>query len=369
MSGLEGVFARMKLKEQQNATRDTQALIASDNGKFHVEGEAPVNFTVNDLELADSIGVGFFTEEVVRAVYKPNGMEIAVKKIKIFSRPTGRNDGHGQDSMIREASNFGRAAHANVVRLHGFYIDKLSFTCYICMEMMHANLDEVKRVAHNQDIPGLSESFSKAENESFLGCVTVSIVNALSFLRNVAKVMHRDLKPNNIMVNDKGAVKLCDFGVSKKLQSTLSSTRANTAGVGCLCYMAPERFDAVDGYGSKSEVWSFGITLFECATGRNPYEGNIDFVVSSMIKTDDAPRIEREENGYGLNLRNFVDACLFKPEDKRASLSPSDSNCLQCKKFYKQHAALPSERRNSTVMAVLDRVTPHLPHLRKGLIV
>ncbi|GMT25548.1 hypothetical protein PFISCL1PPCAC_16845, partial [Pristionchus fissidentatus] len=148
--------------------------------------------------------------------------------------------GNAQGKMLQEAATVKKATHANVVRLFGFIVATTSQRpvphCYICMERMHANLDEAKQVVHDQ------AKQTATRIESFLGCVTVSVIDALVYLRDHARIMHRDLKPNNIMINEKGEVKLCDFGESKMLTG-LTNTRAGTAGRGCVFYMAPERFD------------------------------------------------------------------------------------------------------------------------------
>ena len=104
---------------------------------------------------------------------------------------------------------------------------------------------------------------------SLAGKITVDTVKALSYLKEKLKIMHRDVKPSNILLDKSGAIKLCDFGISGQLVDSIAKTRD----AGCRPYMAPERIDPqrARGYDVRSDVWSLGITLIELATGKFPY--------------------------------------------------------------------------------------------------
>lgn len=78
-------------------------------------------------------------------------------------------------------------------------------------------------------------------------------------------MIHRDLKPSNILLNSKGEVKLCDFGDSVELINSKAGSVVGTIG-----YMAPERIQGHH-YTITSDVWSFGVTMMELATGLFPF--------------------------------------------------------------------------------------------------
>ena len=91
-------------------------------------------------------------------------------------------------------------------------------------------------------------------------------------LHTKLRVIHRDVKPSNILMSTNGKVKLCDFGISAYLVDSVAKTRE----AGCRPFMAPaERIDPTgnpDNYNVRSDVWSFGLSMLEIATGTFPYK-------------------------------------------------------------------------------------------------
>ncbi|TKC53110.1 hypothetical protein EI555_006608 [Monodon monoceros] len=95
---------------------------------------------------------------------------------------------------------------------------------------------------------------------TFYGALFREIVRALEHLHSKLSVIHRDVKPSNVLINKEGHVKMCDFGISGYLVDSV----AKTMDAGCKPYMAPERINPElnqKGYNVKSDVWSLGITM------------------------------------------------------------------------------------------------------------
>eukprot|EP00063_Salmo_salar_P051066 XP_014025901.1 PREDICTED: dual specificity mitogen-activated protein kinase kinase 1 [Salmo salar] len=90
------------------------------------------------------------------------------------------------------------------------------------------------------------------------------VIKGLSYLREKHKIMHRDVKPSNILVNSRGEIKLCDFGVSGQLIDSMANSF-----VGTRSYMSPERLQGTH-YSVQSDIWSMGLSLVEMAVGRFP---------------------------------------------------------------------------------------------------
>jgi len=100
--------------------------------------------------------------------------------------------------------------------------------------------------------------------EKYLRKITYAVLRGLSYLREKHQIIHRDVKPSNILVNSQGEIKICDFGVSGQLIDSMANSF-----VGTRSYMSPERLQGSQ-YSVASDLWSLGLSLVEMALGCYP---------------------------------------------------------------------------------------------------
>jgi mitogen-activated protein kinase kinase len=152
-----------------------------------------------------------------------------------------------------------------------------------------------------------------------LGKIAEAVLGGLTYLYQTHRIMHRDLKPSNVLVNSRGSIKLCDFGVSSELEGSVADTFVGTG-----TYMAPERIQGAQ-YTIKSDVWSFGLTLMELAIGKFPFasdsaedaggpQGILDLL--SQIVLEEPPKLPKSD-AFPLILEQIVDRCLSKDPNLR----------------------------------------------------
>ncbi|OKL64184.1 hypothetical protein UA08_01006 [Talaromyces atroroseus] len=224
--------------------------------------------------------------------------------------------------------------------------------------------------------------------EDVLRKVALSTIMGLKSLKDDHNIIHRDVKPTNILANSRGQIKICDFGVSGNLVASIAKTN-----IGCQSYMAPERIagggmqssGATGGtYSVQSDVWSLGLSVIECAKGRYPYPPETYTNIFSQLHEIVHGEPPTMPDDFSDNAHAFVRACLDKNPNNRPSyaqllrhpwLSPlmepptvnEDTQSLS----YDQSAQpspqpSPNETADSEVAAWVSGALERLQHATKG---
>ncbi|CAO1392312.1 unnamed protein product [Diamesa serratosioi] len=270
---------------------DTKATITIDEKTFDVEAD--------DLEKISELGRGAYgVVEKMRHI-KTNTV-MAVKRI------TATVNTIEQKRLLMDLDISMRSSDC-IFTVHFYGALFREGDVWICMEVMECSLDKFYPIVFNN---------KRTMPEDILGKIAVSVVNALHYLHSQLKVIHRDVKPSNILINRQGQVKMCDFGISGYLVDSV----AKTIDAGCKPYMAPERIDPkgnkVSNYDIRSDVWSFGISLIEMSTGKFPYASwHSPFEQLKQVVTEQSPSLP--PGLFSEGFENLTKICLFKDQNLR----------------------------------------------------
>uniref|UniRef100_A0A914XFP1 mitogen-activated protein kinase kinase n=1 Tax=Plectus sambesii TaxID=2011161 RepID=A0A914XFP1_9BILA len=212
------------------------------SGKLKFSPEQFYDFTASDLEDQGEIGQGAFGN-VIKMRHRLSNISMAVKRIR--STVNERE----QKQLLMELDAIMKSESCpNIVQFYGAIFREGD--CWICMELMDTSLEKLYKYVF--------EKLNETIPEDIIGNVTVHTLTALSYLKDHLKIIHRDVKPSNILLDRRGHIKLCDFGIAGQLVDSIARTRD----AGCRPYMAPERLSlSTNSYDVRSDVWSLGITL------------------------------------------------------------------------------------------------------------
>ncbi|CAG8550682.1 11139_t:CDS:2 [Ambispora leptoticha] len=243
---------------------------------------------MDELRLEEELGKGQFGT-VQKVFHKPTNVTMAMKEIRLELDEAKLNQ------ILMELDILHKSHSSYIVEFYGaFFIESC---VYYCMEYMDAG--------------SLDKLYGAGVPEDVLAKITISIVKGLKFLKDELRIIHRDVKPTNVLVNMQGEIKLCDFGVSGQLIQSLAKTN-----VGCQSYMAPERINQVEAstYTVQSDVWSLGLSLLELGTGKYPYPtpDKTTGILAQLnaIVEGDPPSLPDDK--FSEDCRDFVAQCLNK---------------------------------------------------------
>lgn len=216
--------------------------------------------------------------------------------------PHLRSDELIAERFRREIAAARRVRHPNVAEIH----DLIETDQLLCLVVQYHDGIDVKRLLRRQ------ERLNADDAVKVIGQVLDGLAAA-----HAQGVVHRDVKPHNILVDDELNVLLTDFGLARV--DSLAGLTAHTMSLGTPEYMAPELFGShyVD---SRADIYAVGVTLFEMLTGKLPFRGSTPLALLDMHRSEPAPRLRSVDPTLPELLDELVARALAKaPEDRFAT--------------------------------------------------
>ncbi len=236
-------------------------------------------------------------------VYKARDTKLRRTVALKFFRPGLVTDGESKSRLVREARAASALDHPNICTIHG--IDESGDgRLFICMGYC-----EGKTLRDKVHDPG----FDTAKKLDTIIQVAEGLAHA-----HARGIVHRDMKPENVMIGADGRARIMDFGLAKLIGQTTVLKTGTVAGT--LFYMSPEQVkgEKLDG---RSDVWSVGAMLYELLAGRPPHAGDYEAAVLYSIANERPVPPSEIDPGVSPELERVVLKALEKnPEDRYQSM-------------------------------------------------
>jgi uncharacterized protein YbaR (Trm112 family) len=202
------------------------------------------------------------------------------------------------ERFYREAQSAGGLQHPNIVTI--FDMGDEAGVPYIAMELIEGeNLEQV--ISQRTPIPVSLKLLYAAQ-----ACSAFDYAHKRG-------IVHRDIKPGNIMVNKDGTVKVVDFGIARVLETSKTQTGML---IGTFAYMSPEQYHG-EHADERSDIWSFGVLLYELLCYRRPFIGTTPAALMHSICSQDAPPLRSMDPALPAELEIVVSRLLQKSPGNR----------------------------------------------------
>jgi serine/threonine-protein kinase len=253
-------------------------------------GEEP---EIPGYEILGRVGVGG-TADVFRAREKRTGRILALKVLN----PRSTREPATLKAFVTEARLLQQLEHPGLVKSHG--IAKSGDTYFTRFEMIEGRT----LLEHLEDGHTFDESVALR--------VILEVAEVLSYMAG-QDLVHRDIKPGNIMLTQNGSVKLIDLGFC----AATNAVNPSDSAVGTVQYLSPEQAEGGACADLRSDVYSLGVTLFQLTVGRLPFEGEGDEDTLRKAVMESLSSPELKGRGLSPHLHYFIEKMMAKEADVR----------------------------------------------------
>lgn len=266
-----------------------------------------------DYEILQRLGTGGMAETFVAVRHGPVGFcqRVCLKRILAAFR----DEPEFVEMFLREARLSALLHHNHIARVLDFGV--VDGDHYLTLELIEGT-----------DLRGLLAALRHRDerlDSSLVVYLARALASALEFAHTAndagvpAGVVHRDVSPSNILLSRAGEVKLADFGIAKRIDNP--GSLQSRALKGKVPYMAPE-YATGHRYDARSDLYSLGVTLYECLTGRRPYEGLNDLETIELARAGRREPLKTVAASAPRDLVNVVEWLLSpRPDDRPGNAS------------------------------------------------
>jgi serine/threonine protein kinase/Tfp pilus assembly protein PilF len=245
--------------------------------------------------------LGVLGEGGMGTIYRAEDEKLRRQVALKFLKPR-RDDGTGTGRLVDEARAASKVDHPNICTI--YEIDEVEGVAFIAMACVEGR-----------------------DLRSKIASGPMDVVEAMDVATQMAEglreahehgITHRDVKPANVMLTDKGVVKITDFGLAELFEPASPTGRDTTSGT--VAYMSPERLRS-EASDRRADVWGLGVVLYEMLAGRRPFQDDYEqATVYSILNLDPTP-LPRIRDDVPEALSRIVSKCLEKaPRDRYQSM-------------------------------------------------
>ena len=258
--------------------------------------EEPITLDIPGYQIVERIGRGG-----MGTVYKSRQLSMdRIVALKVLNdRYT--NDEKFIKRFIREARSAGRLSHPNVIHVHD--VSEANGVHYFTME--HVDGTTVKRLLKKKGRLKIDKALD----------IVLQAAKALEYAHENA-IVHRDIKPDNLMLTKDGVVKLADLGIAKTFDEGIEEGDKQRKVFGTPHYMAPEQALGKE-IDARADIYSLGATFYHILTGSTPFEGpTVTDVLKAHIQ-DSLPAVQEKAPEVPDSIVFIVERMMAKSVDKR----------------------------------------------------